>query len=83
MVKKNSQEDLVRQLASEVEGTVDEHYSGRGMYGKECMGVDCDDADDCLMVAGRLGLKGARTDSLGRGYIVYFPTIQSSRVDED
>lgn len=61
-------------------------YSGRGMYGKECVGVDVDDdtefAVDVMATAEpedketvRALLKASSVDQLGKGYIVYFPRL--------
>lgn len=57
-------------------------YSGRGMYGKECLGIDLDDmadafrlallvSDDDLAVA----LMSPKFDDMGKGIIVYFPNV--------
>lgn len=63
-------------------------YSGRGMYGRECLGVDVGrgelgellavvvenvEEDDRYEVA--QVLRGMATDSMGLGMIVYFPGV--------
>lgn len=66
-------------------------YSGRCMYGAQCLGVDCDNpvravlkavsalaennegSELCDLIA---LLEDARTDSMGRGSILYFPSIE-------
>lgn len=58
-------------------------YSGRFMYGKECPAVECDDLTEMFKMfveassnSYDTALRMARTaryDSLGRGYIVYWP----------
>ena len=58
-------------------------YSGRGMYGDQCIGWTLDDHNDSgtLSVAivdvlddwGRSMVENTRTDSMGLGIIVYFP----------
>lgn len=40
-------------------------YSGRAMYGRKCPAVYCS--------WGAFGFKGARTDSMGRGMVIYMP----------
>lgn len=50
------------------------HYSGRGMNGRTCMGISCHDPED---VIAEVGVKGARTDSLGKATIVYWPDVPS------
>ena len=57
-------------------------YSGRGMYGKECVGVTCHSEItlifDMMDHASRnqiKELKGCITDSMGRSIIVYWPSV--------
>lgn len=84
-------------------------YSGRGMSGKQCVGIETEHADALTVVLSlikeALGsvnttcgdrayesigevqdlcdmLKGARSDSMGRGYIVYFPEIKWEKPEE-
>jgi hypothetical protein len=47
-------------------------YSGRGMFGATCWAIYCDDANDVIC---DVGLKGARTDSMGKGSVVYWPNV--------
>lgn len=47
-------------------------YSGRGMFGRTCWSIYCDDPEDVLA---EVGLKGAKTDSMGRGSVVYWPSV--------
>lgn len=69
-------------------------YSGRGMYGDECLSVDCDRGEAAsipaklvleLMAAGEreaaetVALAQIRTDSMGLGQIVYFQDIKWER----
>lgn len=66
-------------------------YSGRGMYGKRCVGVtidgsllgfladlveECEDTHD-----GAILMRAAQTDQMGRGTIVYWP--RAEWLDED
>lgn len=58
-------------------------YSGRGMYGKECVGVRVDDPVDVLQLGICIGeaaigvnLPKASFDSLGRGFILYWPRME-------
>lgn len=63
-------------------------YSGRGMYGRNCIGIDVDTTGDVMKIAAllidggfstdeiiELG-EGMTTDSMGRGMIVYWPGIK-------
>lgn len=64
-------------------------YSGRGMYGRSCIGVECEnpvkaafeiaaamtvDYDDCEEWLSELA-RDASTDSMGRDAILYFPSV--------
>lgn len=66
-------------------------YSGRGMYGKECVGYTVDNGDElfsAVMIATScepeekdqicgLFRNGVKTDSMGRDQIIiYFPRLQ-------
>lgn len=65
-------------------------YSGRGMYGRECLGLVVDATD--LVVGVALSqvfgddawdiARNACTDSMGRGAIVYFPGYTVEQGDE-
>ena len=55
-------------------------YSGRGMYGKECVGVTLSDDGELFDLGRTVGAIEAecnpghvRTDNMGRGIIVYWP----------
>ncbi len=48
-------------------------YSGRGMYGRYCVGVSIDDYFDAQEV--KKLISGSRMDNLGMGYIVYWPGL--------
>jgi hypothetical protein len=63
-------------------------YSGRGMYGQQCVGVDTEGVGDLMKIAVLLvrhgidpfdvaGLGDAlHTDSMGRGVILYWPSLK-------
>lgn len=62
-------------------------YSGRGMFGRECLAVSIDvseseffsdlidvtDSSNIRIVSD--AMRNVRTDSLGRGTILYFPSV--------
>jgi hypothetical protein len=50
-------------------------YSGRGMYGKECLGAVAHSAKDVYAECGRANIKTARVDSMGLGVVVYWPSV--------
>jgi hypothetical protein len=72
-------------------------YSGRGMYGAQFLGVDCDNPIKAAVEIilnldidplGRLyedclgAIKRGLTDSMGRGSILYFPNVPYGVEDE-
>lgn len=65
-------------------------YSGRGMYGKSCIGVETDDIFELGFQIGS-ALSGedighippCKTDSMGRDSIVYWPDLAWPEDDEE
>ena len=47
-------------------------YSGRGMYGRECVGVSLRPGD----YGSELPAEGQRRDALGKGEIAYWPRVE-------
>ena len=74
----NTQEKIqaVKDTAQAIGSEVIPDYSGRGMFGATCYGIDCNDATACIEEAAIHGLKNARTDSLGKGYVVYWEQVR-------
>lgn len=83
--------ETVNQLIEIIEGSgcSYENYSGRSMNGRECIGISTDSVNDVIAdlidaTCGDLALvetlanaiRGMRTDSMGRGTIMYFPKYQ-------
>ena len=69
-------------------------YSGRCMYGRTCLGVDCDGLEDLLIAVASgvnddnredvvYALRGLRSDSMGMGVIVYFPNVEYDDPDAE
>jgi hypothetical protein len=72
-------------------------YSGRGMYGTYCLGVEIGDITDILRLgvdvceyltdndmsidSVRSALDNAQYDNMGRGYIVYFTRVKYAEDD--
>jgi hypothetical protein len=88
-------EILIEELAEEFDATL-RSYSGRGMYGKSCLGISIDnDPNEFLMqLAIRLcendEFEFANTlahsvcsDQMGLGTILYFPSIQYGSLEEE
>ena len=53
-----------------------QEYSGRGMYGAYCAAISGDSATSIIEAAAAEGITGARTDQLGKGAIVFWPSVQ-------
>ena len=70
-----TQEDI-RIMADEKNWRVYEGYSGRMMFGMECIGIITDDPTSVIEKAASRGIRGAKYDQLGKGWIVYWPDIQ-------
>lgn len=85
--------DNTVQYLCEKAGYETRSYSGRGMYGRACLGVDIDnnkditslfadilaldELDDCYVREEFAdAFHSAKSDSMGLGMIVYFPTIK-------
>lgn len=90
----NIEFSLLQDLAYEVEGDA-RTYSGRGMYGKSCAGITISDESSLIELGAAIVttiededlqeslIKNARLDSMGRGVIVYWPSIETDGDDED
>jgi hypothetical protein len=58
-------------------------YSGRGMFGVYCVGVNLDSPEDLVGIGVALGKAGLEVgtpllDSMGLGVVAYWPAIQVS-----
>jgi hypothetical protein len=71
-------------------------YSGRGMYGASCLAVAADDVGDVIKQLAcpasedptmfrqvEQDLDGIRTDSMGRGIVIYFPSAKFETVTDN
>lgn len=82
---------IIRNIAEDNECSIYEQYSGRGMYGDTCFGIDVDRHSNGNMGTMMMSIAEAfndadidikarewklRTDSLGLGTIYYFPCLQ-------
>ena len=87
----NEQQELLENFADDNDVSFTTSYSGRGMYGKKCIGFTCDNPIGFCM---ELALFLARdeeedlaesmatrstTDNMGRSTVVYFPGIQAAK----
>ena len=90
----NIEFSILSDIADAVQGRVTATYSGRGMYGKRCIGITIDESDT-LALGGAIAslvddeglrsamLDGWRSDSMGRGQIIYWPAIQCDDADDE
>ncbi len=84
MTLTNDQLNEFSNLAWDIGGEVYENYSGRGMFGKTCMGITVENLEKALFKLGRESgnyefskeLYRFEIDNLGRSFIIYFPKIQ-------
>ena len=73
-------------------------YSGRGMYGERCVGIGCSSPErvvvDIIEAVFSEGveedfhdvcsvMRSMQTDSLGRGSIMYFPSVKWEGEEEE
>lgn len=86
MTLTKTQLDDFNNLAWDISGEVYEDYSGRGMFGKSCMGITVENVEKAIFLLGKWAaenetgftseLERFQTDSMGRSSIIYFPKIQ-------
>jgi len=68
---------VLDELADSLEGgELRSDYSGRGMFGRLCYGITCDNQTEALERIAQLNLPRPTTDNMGLGYIVYWPGIE-------
>lgn len=82
---------MLQDVASGVNGSARVHYSGRGMFGKTCVGVVVDygaemELSDAINDAGAnkiLKKRGWKQDSMGLRTIIYWEDVQIADAGED
>ena len=84
--------ELLEELAQEVDGNIRTDYSGRGMYGKTCVGIV---VDNLLALGGAITsviedeelrkelTTNSNTDSMGYDTIVYWTRVTCPDADEE
>ena len=68
---------VLEEISELVGGKIYHGYSGRGMYGAQCLGIVCPDPVPCIEYAAENGIRGAVYDQMGLDYIVYWPEIRA------
>ena len=74
-------------------GEVSTDYSGRFMYGDECVGITLPSVDDFSLILVNVAFEdnelaavlaeSQRSDSMGLGVIVYFPGVKAPEQEDD
>lgn len=77
MMNIEEQIEALNEVADSIGGRIRDDYSGRGMYGTQCYGIECDDPISCIEQASMQGIAGANYDQMGLQYIVYWPRIRN------
>lgn len=79
--------ELITEILEQHEAGTVMQYSGRAMYGEQCLGIVTDDeastflilglelADANAQTLGTILLRSVRTDSMARSSVVYFPKV--------
>ena len=67
--------DVIKTLVEKFEGRPYFGYSGRGMYGKKCVGIVCDYPGEVEDYCDELGFDKPSIDNMGLDYIVYWTNI--------
>ena len=81
----------IQNLVSDIDGAELRSYSGRSMYGKQCLGIDMESMTDAFRFALSVEdsdliykLSQPVFDNMGRGIIVYFPNVEAPEgIDND
>lgn len=86
-----AQVEDIQSLVSNLDNAEVRSYSGRSMYGKQCLGIDMESMSDAfrfaLMVEDEdltVALSNPCFDNMGMGIIVYFPNVEAPEgIDDD
>lgn len=76
---KKTLEDKIQEIANKVNGKVYKGYSGRGMFGAQCYGIECEHSQkaEVIHLGRQKKLRDARQDELGLQAIVYWPSAKA------
>jgi hypothetical protein len=67
---------IIAELA-DTYGAFRSDYSGRGMFGAQCVGIVTSEPMTVIKEAAARGIRGAKTDDMGLQTIIYWPHIQT------
>lgn len=70
--------------AIEAAGYTPRSYSGRAMYGRQCLGTTVPNVAQAIIDIGAQGVKfnAPRQDNMGLDYIIYWPDVPWTKDDE-
>ena len=84
MTTKQEQIDTIQDLLCEFHNAELCSYSGRAMYGSQCLGIRMESMEDAFRFALMIDdaeladtLSNPRFDDMGRGIILYFPNVKA------
>jgi hypothetical protein len=72
--------DILESIAENLDYSFRDNYSGRGMFGRTCMGISGESVVKIVEQAAQSGIVGAKVDNMGCNYIVYWPNY---KIDEE
>ena len=88
----DDQLEIIEDAISHVDGDGEMYsYSGRGMFGRQCLGIDFDSMSDAFRFALLIEdedlavmLSQPRFDNMGLGIVIYWPNVEAPEgLDED
>ena len=74
--------DILHEIVEHLGGQLREHYSGRGMFGRTCLGIVTDSPKLVISAAERRRIVGASIDNMGLSYIVYWRSLDTTKKEE-
>ncbi len=90
MALTTTQVEEIQTLLNDIDGAEMRSYSGRNMYGKQCLGIDMESMYDAFCFALTvqdedlcMALSNPVFDNMGRGIIVYFPNVDAPEGIDD
>jgi len=75
--------EKIESVAKDAGWEVRRDYSGRGMFGKTCVGIVCRRPIMAIEFVAELGVRGAKIDDMGLDSIVYWPAVTSDQTDTE
>lgn len=70
--------EYIKDICALVNGELRTDYSGRGMFGKKCIGIVTKYPDDAIAEAKTMCLPTPKVDNMALEFIVYWPQISTN-----